>query len=116
MAKELRAPDLGGRDFAAPPTPGAPAPPAPDPEPHPAGTRVEVDPPGRWPGGPRTVTLDGERYRLLVRALGTGADGGRRTVAVARPLTDVEETLDEVALELALAALVAALIATASRC
>ena len=56
--------------------------------------------------------LDGERYRLLVRSLGTGADGGRRSVAVARPLTDVEQTLDEVALGLGLAAVVAALIAT----
>ena len=113
VAQELRAPDLGDRDFAAPPSPGSPAQPAPDPNPNPAGTRVQVDPQGRLvPGGPRTVVLDGERYRLLVRSLGTGADGGRRSVAVARPLTDVEQTLDEVALGLGLAAVVAALIAT----
>jgi two-component system, OmpR family, sensor histidine kinase MprB len=113
VTEELEAPDLGGRDFAEPPTPGTPAQPAPEPEPDPAGTRVEVDPSGATsPGGPRTVTLDGEHYRLLVRALEPGADGTRRTVAVARPLTDVEETLDEVALGLATAALVAALIAT----
>jgi signal transduction histidine kinase len=58
------------------------------------------------------VTLDGEHYRLLVRALEPSADGGRSTVAVARPLTDVEETLDEVALGLGTSALAAALIAT----
>jgi two-component system sensor histidine kinase MprB len=113
VAEELEAPDLGGRDFAEPPTPGAPARPAPDPEPDPAGTRVELDPSGQMdPSGPRTVTLDGERYRLLVVALEPTPGGGRSTVAVARPLTDVEETLDEVALGLATAALVAALIAT----
>jgi signal transduction histidine kinase len=113
IADELAAPNLGGRDFAEPPTPSAPVRPAPEPETDPAGTRVEVDPWGRTaPSGPRTVTLDGERFRLLVRALPPSADGGRRTVAVARPLTDVEETLDEVSLGLATAALAAALIAT----
>jgi signal transduction histidine kinase len=113
VAEELATPDLGGRDFAEPPTPSAPARPAPESDPEPAGTRVEVDPSGQTdPSGPRTVTLDGERYRLLVRALAPSSDGGRQTVAVARPLTDVEETLDEVALGLATAALVAALIAT----
>ena len=113
VADELEAPDLGGRDFAEPPTPGSPARPAPDAEPGPAGTRVEVDPSGEMdPSGPRTVTLDGEHYRLLVRALEPSADGVRRTVAVARPLTGVEETLDEVTLGLATAALAAALIAT----
>jgi signal transduction histidine kinase len=84
-----------------------------EPEPGPEGTRVEVDPLGRRPpSGPRTVTLAGERFRLLVRALPAGADGGRRTVAVARPLTDVEQTLDEVALGLSIAALAAAALAT----
>lgn len=113
VAAELESPDLAGRDFVEPPTPDAPPTPAPDPEPDPAGTRVELDASGEMdPSGPRTVTLDGERYRLLVRGLEPSADGGRRTVAVARPLTDVEETLDEVALGLATAALVAALIAT----
>jgi signal transduction histidine kinase len=113
VAEELESQDLGGRDFAEAPSPGAPAQPAPDPEPDPAGTRVEVDPLGRMdPGGPRTVTLRGERYRLLVRPLAQSADGGRSTVAVARPLTDVEETLDEVALGLAISAILAALIAT----
>ena len=114
VAQELQAPDLGDRDFAAPPSPGSPAQPAPGPR-----APTPPAPACRWtrragmvPGGPRTVTLDGQRYRLLVRSLGTGADGGRRSVAVARPLTDVEETLDEVALELGLAALLAALIAT----
>jgi signal transduction histidine kinase len=113
VTEELAAPNLGGRDFAEPPTPDAPPLPAPEPEPDPAGTRVEVDPSGQTdPSGPRTVTLDGARYRLLVRALAPSADGGRRTVAVARPLTDVEETLDEVSLGLVTAAVVAALIAT----
>lgn len=113
VAKELEAPDLGGRDFAEPPTPDAPARPAPDRAPEPAGTRVQLDPSGRMvPGGPRTVTLDGEHYRLLVRALEPSADGSRSTVAVARPLTDTEETLDEVALGLGTSALAAALIAT----
>jgi len=113
VADELDRPDLGGRDFAEPPTRDAPARPAPEPEPDPAGTRVELDPSGEMdPSGPRTVTLEGEHYRLLVRALEPSADGTRRTVAVARPLTDVEETLDEVGLGLATAALAAALIAT----
>jgi len=113
VAEELESPDLGGRDFAEAPAPGAPVEPAPDPDPDPAGTRVEVDPLGRMtPGGPRTVTLEGERYRLLVRPLAPSADGGRSTVAVARPLTDVEQTLDEVALGLGVSALLAALIAT----
>lgn len=113
VAEELERPDLEGRDFAEPPVPGAPAQPAPEPEPDPAGTRVELDPSGEMdPSGPRTVSLDGENYRLLVLALDPAADGSRRTVAVARPLTDVEETLDEVALGLTVAALIAALIAT----
>jgi signal transduction histidine kinase len=112
VAEELAGPDLRGRDFAEPPTPDAPTRPAPEAEADTPGTRVEVDPSGEMaPSGPRTVTLDGEHYRLLVRALPASADGGRRTVAVARPLTDVEETLDEVALGLGTAALLAALIA-----
>ena len=113
VATELAGPDLGGRDFQAPPTPSTPVQPSPSGTPEPSGTRVELDPSGRTPvGGPRTVTLEGERYRLLVRALPVGVDGGRRTVAVARPRTDVEQTLDEVALVLLVAALAAALLAT----
>ncbi|MBJ7455614.1 MAG: HAMP domain-containing histidine kinase [Thermoleophilia bacterium] len=113
VTRELSGPDLGGRDFTEPPTPSAPVQPSQSADPDAAGTRVELDPSGTTaPSGPRTVVLDGERYRLLVRALETGADGGRRTVAVARPLTDVEQTLDEVALGLGVAALVAALLAT----
>jgi len=113
VAQELSGPDLGGRDFQEPPTASAPVQPTQSSAPDAAGTRVELDPLGRTPpSGPRTVVLKGERYRLLVRALSTGADGGKRTVAVARPLTDVERTLDEVALGLAVAALVAALLAT----
>ena len=103
VAAELAGPDVGGRDFAEPPTPGRARPAhARAPSADPAGTRVQLDPLGKTPpSGPRTVTLQGERYRLLVRALPTGSDGSRRTVAVARPLTDVEQTLDEVALGLA---------------
>lgn len=113
VAQELSGPDLGGRDFEEPPTPSAPVQPSQSSDPDPAGTRVELDPQGKMPpSGPRTVVLQGERYRLLVRALSAGADGSRRTVAVARPLTDVEQTLDEVALALGIAALVAALLAT----
>ena len=113
VAAELAGPDVGGRDFAEPPTPGEPAQPTPSAGADPAGTRVQLDPLGKTPpSGPRTVTLQGERYRLLVRALPTGSDGSRRTVAVARPLTDVEQTLDEVALGLVVAALAAALLAT----
>jgi two-component system OmpR family sensor kinase len=111
VAQEITQPDLGDRDFEEPPTAGAPVDPAD--EPQPAGTRVEVDPTGDMaPSGPRTVTLEGERYRLLVRALPEGGDGVVRSVAVARPLTDVEETLDEVAVGLAVAAGLAALLAT----
>ena len=74
---------------------------------------MELDPAGEMdPSGPRTVTLDGERYRLLVRALEPPAGGARARSPSPGPLTDVEETLDEVALGLATAALVAALIAT----
>ncbi len=110
VSREITAPDLGDRDFTEAPSAGAPVQPAD--EPAPAGTRVEVDPPGGMdPSGPRTVTLDGERYRLLVRALPVGGDGVSRSVAVARPLTDVERTLDEVALVLGVAAALAALLA-----
>ena len=113
VTQELSGPDLGGRDFTEPPTPSSPVRPSQSAEPDAAGTRVELDPSGTTPpSGPRTVVLQGERYRLLVRALATGTDGGRRTVAVARPLTDVEQTLDEVALALGIAALAAALLAT----
>lgn len=112
VSQEITAPDLGDRDFEEPPTAGAPVDPAD--EPGPAGTRVEVDPAGGMtPSGPRTVTLEGERYRLLVRALPVGGDGVSRSVAVARPLTDVERTLDEVALVLGVAAALAALLAVA---
>jgi two-component system OmpR family sensor kinase len=111
VAAEITLPDLGDRDFAEPPTPGAPPAPAAGPEDD--GTRIEVDPAGgATPGGPRTVTLDGDPYRLLVRALPDTGDGAARTVAVARPLTDVQETLDEVALGLGVAAALAALLAT----
>jgi signal transduction histidine kinase len=114
VAAELAFPDLSDRDFAAPPAPRTPVEPAPDTTPAPPGTRVEVDPFGRQdPSGPRTETIRGERYRILVRALAPSADGGRRTVAVARPLTDVEQTLDEVALGLGISALVAAGLAIA---
>ena len=48
VAAELAGPDLGGRDFAEPPTPGAPARPAPEAEADTPGTRVEVSTrPGR---------------------------------------------------------------------
>ncbi len=78
-----------------------------------AATRIEVEPAGGpAPGGPRTITRDGERFRLLVTALPAGGDGVRRSLVVARPLTDVEETLDEVALGLAVAATLTALLAT----
>ncbi len=111
VASEITRPDVGERDFAEPPTAGAPVEPAD--EPGPAGTRVEVEPGAEMePSGPRTVTLDGERYRLLVEALPVGSDGVSRSVAVARPLTDVERTLDEVALVLGVAAALAALLAT----
>jgi signal transduction histidine kinase len=112
VAAELTRPDIGGRDFTAPPTPGGVARPTPSAPTDDDGTRVQLDPLGRTPpSGPRTVTLDGERYRLLVRALPGGGDGGRRSVAVARPLTDVEQTLDEVVLALVIAAGIAALLA-----
>jgi signal transduction histidine kinase len=114
VAAELTRPDIGGRDFTAPPTPRGAVRPTPSAPADADGTRVQVDPLGRTPpSGPRTVTLDGERYRLLVRALSPGADGGKRSVAVARPLTDVEQTLDEVVLALVIAAAIAALLAIA---
>lgn len=114
VTAELSGLDLGGRDFQEPPSAGTPVRPTPSTDPDPAGTRVELDPLGRTPpAGPRTVILRGERYRLLVRALTDSADGGRRTVAVARPLTDVEQTLEEVSLALSIAAIVAAMLATA---
>jgi signal transduction histidine kinase len=114
VAGELTAPDIGGRDFTAPPTPNGTVRPTPSAPTDADGTRVQLDPLGRTPpSGPRTVTLDGERYRLLVRALPPGADGGKRSVAVARPLTDVEQTLDEVVLALVIAAAIAALLTIA---
>lgn len=113
VSRDLASPDLSARDFTEAPAPNAPVSPAPDTAGSPAGTRVEVGPVGKLsPSGPRTVTLQGQRYRLLVRALPPSSDGVRRSVAVARPLTDVEQTLDEVALGLGVAALVAALLAT----
>ncbi|MGD9697047.1 MAG: ATP-binding protein [Thermoleophilia bacterium] len=102
--------DVGDRDFAEAPTPDSDPKVAPDGTSQPPGTRVT--PGNQAPSGPRTVVLDGTRYRLLVRALPAGPDGGRRSLAVARPLADVEQTLDEVALGLGGAALIAALLAT----
>ncbi len=124
--------ELGVRDFASPPAPvpRTKAPPPKDPEPPaPAGTKVQVneggkpaktpsseqDPspalPAAAPQPPRTITLNGQRLRLLVRALPATSDGRQRTVAVARPVADVEATLNEAKWSLGLGALLASLIA-----
>jgi len=101
----------GGGDPVAPDSQAAPGA---DPLTLPPGTRVQIDPVGtREPGGPETVRLEGERFRMLVTAAPPAADGTPRTVSVARPVGDVEQVLDEVTLALGLAAVVAAIAALA---
>jgi len=123
--------ELGVRDFAAPPAPvprpKAPAPKNPEPT-APAGTKVQVNEGGKpakggsadpaadlpatsTPTPPRTITVDGQRLRLLVHRLPETSDGRQRTVAVARPVDDVEATLNTAKWSLGLGALLASLIA-----
>ncbi len=112
VVADLEQPDVGGRDFTGPITRDSQAQPARDPLTLPPGTRVQIDPEGTMePAPPRTVRLEGERFRMLVTAAPPAADGTPRTVSVARPVGDVEQILDEVALALGLAALVAAIAA-----
>ena len=104
--------DLGGRDFTGPAAPGETPRPAPEPADLPPGTRTTIYPDAAEPAAPpRTVLIDGERFRLLVRDAPPAADGTPRTVGVARPVGDVEQVLDEVTWVLGITALVAAAIA-----
>ena len=123
--------ELGVRDFSAPPSPvPRPKSPAPkDPEPQaPAGTKVQVNEGGRpakgggagqaadlpatsKPTPPRTIAVNGQRLRVLVHELPPTTDGRQRTVAVARPVADVEATLNVAKWSLGLGALLASLAA-----
>jgi signal transduction histidine kinase len=123
--------ELGVRDFSGPVAPVTPVKPTPKPTPQgPSAappTRVKVLPRGKPvpgttggkratvtatpTGQPRTVTLDGERVRLLVVPLPRTSDGRQLSLAVFRPLADVENTLDEVAWSLGLGALIASAMA-----
>lgn len=62
-------------------------------------------------GGPRTVAIRGERYRALVVPAPPSPDGRERQVIVARPVEDVQATLDEAATRLGLGAAAAAVLA-----
>jgi signal transduction histidine kinase len=123
--------ELGVKDFEAPVStlrPPAKLKPS-NPEPAaPAGTKVQVSEGGKPAGAqpsnsprapalpaarptpPVTVVLQGQRYRMLVQRLSPTGDGRQRTIAVARPLADVEATIDQAAWSLGLGALAAALL------
>ena len=64
-------------------------------------------------GAPRTVSIRGERYRVLVRSIAPSPDPTPkpRTLMVARPVSDIESTLDEAATRLGLGAAGAAVLA-----
>jgi signal transduction histidine kinase len=133
VAIEAEGGDLGVRDFEAPPTArsvvrprtttpdapvatfvqlleaGRPLGPA-----RVAGTASVAPPLPALPvGPPRTATIRGERFRVLVRAISPSSDGRPRSVAVARPVADVEATLDEAAVRLAVGGAAASLLALA---
>jgi signal transduction histidine kinase len=114
VAADLSTVEPGDPDFAEVPAPGSPAIPARSDLVLPPGTRVRIDPEGTTPPAePRSVTIAGQPYRLTVRELPPAGDGQERTVAVARPLADVERTLDQVAVALAIVGVITALAATA---
>lgn len=80
----------------------------------PPGTALEVDvrDAADLPvGGPRTIQLDGESYRTLVRALPDSGDQTGRTVGFYRSLEDVQATVRVTAWALGAAALLASLLA-----
>ncbi len=113
VADDLAQADPDDPDFAEIPAPGSPVIPARSDLVVPPGTRVRIDPEGRTPPAPpRTVAIDGEPYRLMVRELPPSSDGQPRTVVVARPLADVERTLDQVAIALAIVGVIAAIAAS----
>jgi two-component system, OmpR family, sensor kinase len=61
--------------------------------------------------GPRTEVIRGERYRVLVVEAPPSADGRSREIIVARPVEDVQATLDQAATRLGLGAAAAAVLA-----
>jgi signal transduction histidine kinase len=125
--------DIGERDFSAPPTTsgrGGPEPRATVPI-GPAATliqRVEDGRPvgdakvagtsstaraldARPVGGPRTETIRGERFRVLVVEAPSSPDGLPRHIIVARSVEDVQATLDQAATRLGIGAVAAAILA-----
>lgn len=131
-SQEASATDIGKPDFSAPPTAGgtdraqprstAPA--------GPAATVIQRVEGGRPlgaakvagtlstapalpvlpEGGPRTVTIRGERYRVLVVEAPPSPDDRERQIIVARPVEDVQATLDRAATRLGLGAAAAAVL------
>lgn len=132
-ALESATSDIGKSDFVAPPTAGGTG----DTEPRasvpigPAATviqRIEAGKPlGRARiagtsstapplaplpvGGPRTETIRGERYRVLVVDAPPSPDDRARQMIVARPVEDIQATLDQAATRLGLGAAAAAILA-----
>jgi signal transduction histidine kinase len=90
VVDDLRRPGIGQSDFLEAPAPvggGAQGD-------APSGPDVDVTFGRQPPSGPRTVTLDGESYRFVVRALPTSdPDAAAPTVAIYRPLEDVQATI-----------------------
>jgi two-component system, OmpR family, sensor kinase len=70
-----------------------------------AGTASTARPLAARPvGGPRTETIGGDRYRVLVVDAPESPDGRPRHIIVARPVEDVQATLDRAARRLGLGA------------
>jgi signal transduction histidine kinase len=110
--------DIGAGGFSAAPGPDSPdSGDLTDDAPTPPGTdlEVEVRDGGDLPvGGPRTVELDGIRYRTLVLPLPMAAGGERgQTVGFYRSLEDVEATVRITGWALLSSAVLAALLAIA---
>lgn len=105
---ELDDADISADDFDA--TPG----PTPEQGPRtPPGTDLEIevrDAGELTPGGPRTVTLDGVRYRTMVREL-TLEDGTTERLSFYRSLSDVEQTIQIASGALVVAGILATLLA-----
>jgi two-component system OmpR family sensor kinase len=108
VVDDLRRPGIGQSDFLEAPSPvgGATQGDAT------SGPDVDVTFGRQPPSGPRTVTLDGESYRFVVRALPTSDPGvAAPTVAIYRPLEDVQATIRIAGWALGTTALLAGILA-----
>lgn len=113
VAEDLSSPDDGSPEYTEVPTPGAAPAPTRSGVVLPPGTRARIDAEGAVaPSGPRTVTISGEPYRVSVTELPEASDGRRRTLTLARPLADVERTLEQVAIALGIVGAIAAILAS----